>query len=384
MIEFNPKKRDMRDVKFLFPAMEPKGAARKSHFAAGGKERFKWTQAVSDNMMMYFSEGEDLKDWYTNTYPELEKIFSVNGVPDHNKVALMIDLLAATSPRYTIKMNVERALFLMEAIENGWIATVKINFEAHMGNVCRAILGLPLSGPKVRAFQANLWGKSDAVTIDTWMMKALGMTRQAPDAAEYSELSNVVREMASRVGVTPAQFQAAVWVGIKRLTGDEADTAEPFENILGTAKAELDNQKRFNFEEMKEEFSYADENAERKAIQESEEAELPQEEVFAFNPVGSGSELTRQIKALPPKQREIVGIRLALTGDILGGMEPRIFDWLFKQTPINQLRAIYAIRKYDGDRVRQGWPLTLQDIMAGIQSEPIVQRHMPKFGIEGE
>jgi hypothetical protein len=75
-------------------------------------------------------------------------------------------------------------------------------------------------GPKVNAFARNLSGDMDAVTIDghtvqaalldpTWT-KAIHQTR-------YAIISDVYSQLAHELGLTPAVFQATIWLVWKRL-----------------------------------------------------------------------------------------------------------------------------------------------------------------------
>src|SRR6185436_7780690 len=49
-------------------------------------------------------------------------------------------------------------------------------------------------------------------------------------------------------GVTPAQWQAAAWVGIKRLEGDPTDRAEPFEHVIEREISRRESQGMFDFD----------------------------------------------------------------------------------------------------------------------------------------
>jgi hypothetical protein len=122
-----------------------------------------------------------------------------------------------------------------------------LDMPNHETNAARVARGEPLTGEKVSAFYRNLTQLAefdDGVTVDTWMLRAFSLrttgeddavkeSSGAPTDAEYRVVEEAVRELASTQGVSPRQFQAAVWVGIKRILGDVSkDTDEPFEVVL--------------------------------------------------------------------------------------------------------------------------------------------------------
>jgi len=72
----------------------------------------------------------------------------------------------------------------------------------------------PGNGPKVRAFDCNLAGCPECVTVDVWASKAAGLA--APDTAKrYADTAHAYRLAAGRVGVDPRTLQAAAWIHIR-------------------------------------------------------------------------------------------------------------------------------------------------------------------------
>jgi len=79
------------------------------------------------------------------------------------------------------------------------------------------------SGPKVFAFYTNLMREIDpktyefgqGVTVDIWMMRALGYDTSAPTDAQYAFAAVELRQLAEKLGWERQQVQAAVWVAIK-------------------------------------------------------------------------------------------------------------------------------------------------------------------------
>jgi hypothetical protein len=73
-----------------------------------------------------------------------------------------------------------------------------------------------LKGLKTNAFARAIAGDTDAVVIDTWMVKAAGMdSNKGVNKSQYKMLSDLVRLMASEHGLTPRTTQALIWI-VKR------------------------------------------------------------------------------------------------------------------------------------------------------------------------
>lgn len=138
----------------------------------------------------------------------------------------------------------------------------RLGMPNHEENAARVARGEPLSGPKVTAFYRNLTtpaAQDNGVTVDTWMLRAFGLrsmddkdqyASNAPTAAEYAVVENAIRGLAEIEHVSPRQYQAAVWVGIKRLHGDVTrDTDEPFEVVLQREAEKAVQQDVFAFAE---------------------------------------------------------------------------------------------------------------------------------------
>lgn len=143
--------------------------------------------------------------WYTNARAIVYGLASHYG-RDPKVVA---GVFAALSPRTQWDTNVARA--------NAALKTGKASGGLPLG-VKRAqeILdgGDPwyvLRGPKVRAFYRALLGDDKAVTIDAWMLRALGFPHEKPTPLQVKRLDRRVRHMASKKGIPPAVMQAIIW-----------------------------------------------------------------------------------------------------------------------------------------------------------------------------
>lgn len=193
----------------------------------------------------YFQAGQDGLDWYDRTPQVMLDLFG----GDVARRDLFILLLASTSPLEDIRSNVRLALKALKLFDafgvDEKVFRKAFRFEAHRKNILRALRGEPLSGPKVTAFAKNLFGPAyypdaaDAVTVDRWMVRAArgvcipdvsyDPEDDAPTEPEYRCIERAIRKLAVESNVQPRQYQAAVWVGIKRRCGSPEDTVEPFE-----------------------------------------------------------------------------------------------------------------------------------------------------------
>jgi hypothetical protein len=116
-------------------------------------------------------------------------------------------------------------------------------------NILRTFNGEPLSGPKVTAFAANLFGDLGRVTVDSWMLRAYTGNMKDGKLDDYTyecierDVVRRTHEQSKKGPVPfkdpegregrkalhyPAEYQAAVWTGIKLLKGDPNDVADPF------------------------------------------------------------------------------------------------------------------------------------------------------------
>lgn len=173
------------------------------------------------------------KDWYRNTRSSLINKFS----SDYKMVA---GLIASTSPRRDVQRNIRIAIALYKAYQNNpkQFTHEMINerkqfckkFEimnAHYNNVKTTITHnyskpLELSGNKVNAFYNNMIGNYDFVTIDIWMLRILGLSKEAiVSKKEYLHLSNIISEVAKEQNLLPAELQAILWIKYKQEIGQE-------------------------------------------------------------------------------------------------------------------------------------------------------------------
>jgi len=123
-------------------------------------------------------------------------------------------LIAATSPRTRWSANLAMARGV--AMGDAHVPGLKRNVATARRALTLADPAEVFRGPKTRAFHANLSGDESAVTLDIWMCRAMGVTPATlARVGVYEALADIVRNLAARYDVTPAQFQAVVWVQIR-------------------------------------------------------------------------------------------------------------------------------------------------------------------------
>ena len=184
---------------------------------------------------------EDGRRWY----PEEHALAERRAKAYHVSVAQAAGVVSATSPRcsYAISQRVTDEIL---------DAAPKMKDPSWLGHAGGGVMGAfrddglriamgedigkTLGGAKRRSFYSNImWpGKTDAVTVDTWMMDAmmsLGMTKDqagelarekskdAPAGLGMMLTADAVRAAAKQRGMAPDEIQAAYWIALQKKAG---------------------------------------------------------------------------------------------------------------------------------------------------------------------
>ena len=72
-----------------------------------------------------------------------------------------------------------------------------------------------LKGLKTNAFARAIFGDTDAVVIDVWMMRAAAMPTDSPTQGQYLALTKAVNKVAGEFGLTPRTTQALIWIVVR-------------------------------------------------------------------------------------------------------------------------------------------------------------------------
>lgn len=162
----------------------------------------------------------DGKAWYPSAIETLAELAPKWDVARRAAVCAML------SPRTTWKENTNGVRKFYRDAYAGFslapiVAGVGRNREkawatAVDGNVAR------VSGPKVSAFNANLNGDFQRVTIDVWAARAAGVPESQMDHLDgkrYRALEAAYKAVAASLFFAPAELQAIVWI-VQRGHGD--------------------------------------------------------------------------------------------------------------------------------------------------------------------
>ena len=72
-----------------------------------------------------------------------------------------------------------------------------------------------LKGAKTNAFARAIAGDENAVVIDVWMLRAVGIEKKSPTQSQYKELADAVTKVATKFGMTPRAMQALIWIVVR-------------------------------------------------------------------------------------------------------------------------------------------------------------------------
>lgn len=164
--------------------------------------------------------------WYDRARAVAERMAAETGL----SVRQCAGIIAALSPRCQWASNVSAAWTMARAAAAGELQAPRV--AGTLSNRAKAweiaTGGDPdeiLSGPKVRAFFANIMGDRDAVTVDVWAARAAEGRDwpHAPAKRRYRLLAESYRRAGERRGMHPRDAQAAVWTVYRRLHGHQYD-----------------------------------------------------------------------------------------------------------------------------------------------------------------
>lgn len=141
--------------------------------------------------------------WYQDAVPYVHAFGWATGVGPE----LAAGLLAVYSPRVQVRRSVELAH--IAALTGHPVQSAIPSARAAHAHLLKTG---EIRGPKTGAFARALLGDPDAVVVDTWVLKALGKARVTPKT--YPQLVAILKGLATRLGLSPAAGQAALWCGI--------------------------------------------------------------------------------------------------------------------------------------------------------------------------
>ena len=153
-----------------------------------------------------FGQVEQAAIWYADA----EKVAHEVARNLDTTLEIGASVISAFSPRERWSSNVEKAV----AFSLGKKVTgLSNNLKMAEGSLT---LGFDaLKGQKTNAFARAIAGDQNAVVIDVWMMRAAGAEKDSPNKTEYAEMSQAVKRVATRFGLTPRTTQALIWILVR-------------------------------------------------------------------------------------------------------------------------------------------------------------------------
>lgn len=147
--------------------------------------------------------------WYALARAHAQDIANASGIP----VNQACGIIAAMSPNCAWRRNVTdaRAIALDRTARVGLLTSRAKARAIADGADPLAIL----SGPKVRAFFANMCGDYDQVTVDRWAIRVAGLPDKPVRIRAYRAIAQAYRDAAQVVGIPPAELQAVTWCEIR-------------------------------------------------------------------------------------------------------------------------------------------------------------------------
>lgn len=146
------------------------------------------------------------KNWYTKSKDQIEFMFNSSS-------ELFIDLLAITSQRSTVRSNVINTLHAFYSIQQDKPLNKSYGIADKWikQNINRLLSNEPYSGQKINAFAEALKGDLNSIVIDVWMMKVFNINRKAPTKRDLKFMVYLIKEIAKRLELKPAEVQACLW-----------------------------------------------------------------------------------------------------------------------------------------------------------------------------
>jgi hypothetical protein len=153
-----------------------------------------------------FGQVEQASVWYVDA----EKVALEVARNLDTTLEIGASVVSAFSPRERWSSNVEKAVaFSLGQKVTGLSNNLKMaEASLHLGFDA-------LKGPKTNAFARAIAGDENAVVVDVWMMRAAQVGVDSPNKTQYAEISQAIKRVATRHGLTPRTTQALIWILVR-------------------------------------------------------------------------------------------------------------------------------------------------------------------------
>jgi hypothetical protein len=153
-----------------------------------------------------FGQVEQASKWYMDA----ERVAAQVARNLDSTLEVGATVVSAFSPRERWTNNVTKAISF--SLGNS-IPGFKNNMV--MANNAIAFGYDALKGLKTNAFARAIAGDEQAVVIDVWMLRAVGIEKKTPSQSQYNDLANAVKKVAFDYGMTPRAMQALIWIVVR-------------------------------------------------------------------------------------------------------------------------------------------------------------------------
>lgn len=153
-----------------------------------------------------YGQIEQASKWYLDAERVAEQVASNL----NTTLEIGASVVSAFSPRERWSMNVTRAIQFSLGEK---VTCLKNNLT--MANNSLTLGFKALNGQKTNAFAKAIAGDENAVVIDVWMLRAVGIEKKSPSQSLYNELAKSVTETATKFGMTPRSMQALIWIIVR-------------------------------------------------------------------------------------------------------------------------------------------------------------------------
>jgi hypothetical protein len=153
-----------------------------------------------------YGQIEQASKWYLDAERVAEKVAANLNISLENAASIV----SAFSPRERWTANVAKSI----AFSLGE-TPVGLSNNLRMARAAISIGFDALKGPKTNAFARAIAGDENAVVIDVWMMRALGLEKKSPTKEQYKTIARAVKAVAMQFGMTPRAMQALIWIIVR-------------------------------------------------------------------------------------------------------------------------------------------------------------------------
>jgi hypothetical protein len=153
-----------------------------------------------------FGQVEQASKWYVDA----ERIAEQVARNLDTTLDVGASVVSAFSPRERWSVNVARAIQFSLGEP---VTCLKNNIV--MANNALTMGFDALKGQKTNAFARAIAGNENAVVIDVWMLRALGIEKKSPTQAQYKVMADAVTTVAAKYGMTPRSMQALIWIVVR-------------------------------------------------------------------------------------------------------------------------------------------------------------------------